>query len=143
MTFRTNPDGFKKPLTEDISSKESENKHIVSSNGHSKRTSIQQPNNNSNLTNLVGKDQESILEAMMERVVEKVISKKMEDMRREILESIEKGQRDMHIEIIRQFEIQKDLVSSIIDSKAKTNNDLLAEYIRVKEQIDLFKGSNI
>ena len=64
----------------------------------------------------------------IESILEKALENKFDLVRNDILDVVREEQRNMHIEIIRQFEIQKDLLSALIDQKMKDNNQVFMEY---------------
>lgn len=73
------------------------------------------------------------------QIVEDAIEAKFDVMKREIIDALRADQRNMHIELIRQFEIQKDILTEMLDAKAKENNQLFLEYQKAKEDLESIK----
>ena len=78
----------------------------------------------------------------LKQALEEVLEDKLDAMKRDIIETIRADQRNMHIELIRQFEIQKDILADLLDQKTKNNNQLLAEYQKMKADFDAIRRSN-
>jgi len=79
----------------------------------------------------------SVSASEIEAIIDRVIEKKLGQMKRQIIEAIREEQRGLHIELIRQFEIQKDMLTTMLDQKAKSNNQMLEEYLKIKNEMDL------
>jgi len=76
-------------------------------------------------------------------MIDRVVSKRLEEAKRDIIDSVVREQRNLHVDIIRQFEIQKDLVSSLLDLKARENNLLLIEYQKMVDELNTFKHNAV
>jgi hypothetical protein len=75
----------------------------------------------------------------LKQIIEEVIEVKFDAMKREIIEALRTDQRNMHIELIRQFEIQKDILTEMLDAKAKENNQMFLEYQKAKEDLEAIR----
>lgn len=87
-------------------------------------------------------EREGFTLADIKQVIEQVLDEKLEAVKRDIIETIRSDQRNMHVELIRQFEIQKDILSDLLEQKSNQNNQLFAEYQRIKADFDAIRRSN-
>lgn len=78
----------------------------------------------------------------IKHLIEQVLDEKLETLKKDIIDAIRSDQRNMHIELIRQFEIQKDMLTSIIEQKTSQNNQLFSEYQKLKADFDAITKSN-
>lgn len=75
----------------------------------------------------------------MHEVIEKLLDHKLDVAKKEIILMVREEQRNLHVEMIRQFEIQKEFLSGLLDQKTQENNLQLLEIQRLQEELALLR----
>lgn len=73
--------------------------------------------------------------AELEAAIEKIVQAKVETAKQDIMLLVREEHRNLHVELIRQFEIQKEAMASLLDQKTLENSLYLAEIERLREEL--------
>lgn len=79
--------------------------------------------------------------AEMESLIEKVVQAKVEAAKQDIMLLVREEHRNLHVELIRQFEIQKEAMATLLDQKTLENSLYLAEIERLREELAYVRRS--
>jgi WD40 repeat protein len=84
----------------------------------------------------------AVKDKQFEILVNSLVDKKMEKLKEELIESIRDDQRNIHVEMIRQFEMQIDMIVNLLQEKDRDNLHLISQNRELRQEIELLKKTS-